>query len=772
VTPGSGPSAGGDPARPPTPSPQPNAPVGAPQQPHGAAVAAGPPHQHTPAAGPGQQGSGPDVVASLPDPPSPSVSPGQERARQVDDAQRQLANSTSAAHQERGRQAVDELSGHPTVDGLFGDLVAGDKTEIFNLFPGLRGTKVGAYRLPVETVSRPYVPASGFDALLSAIDDRRLIIVRGRPGTGKSAALVHALTRGADDVSVMKLDTTTDLSTLVPAQLSDCQAIVLYDLTANQLDKLDEDTVDRLSAELAAANRWLGLTITDDLPITLSVETAVVEIGDPPSPRAVFDCHLEAGLESCRAREQLVSEPAVAQLLADELTGSTTLGRAARLAQMLSPFHPVPEGLAAIVRARIDDRAHDECVQWFRTLPSTRAHCTALALAVLNGLPRAEVTAAADRLMELISPTPDRPEPGPVPNPFAPDSGVPLATLRAATRPGTLSAVEGDYRVTELRYLDPLFPAWVLRHTWDEHDSARPHVVTWLKELGGHHNQDVRTRAAAAVGVLATQAFDFVYAQIIGNWAREEDPDLRESAALALLPSSRDEELRDTVATLVQGWVGDDDRPLLQATAARTFGGDAGLTRPSNSLRQLAALAEVDHVDVAISVARSLGELVVQGTAALAGRVLTEIIRWVGGRRPELRLVGRLAFLRLTYLRGAPTPAGEKADAAFRPVPTLLVLALRDRRFVGQLTWLWMDGLNSADAHRWVRVSLTSWAEAVEKHPPARAAFVELMQAAAVDGRTAAIIVRAAQAWRSDSGNARSTAEAVLAHLTGVVTHG
>ena len=681
----------------------------------------------------------------------------------MDDAQRQVANSMSAAYQERARDAIDELSGHPAVDSLFGDLVSGDKTEIFALFPGLRGAKVGAYRVSVGPIRRCFVAPAGFAALEAAVAQRRLVVVRGRPGTGKATAVLRALA-DSDDVCVMKLDRGTDLSTLAPGQLPDCQAIVLFDVTADQLDRLDDDTVDRLGAELAAANRWLGLTVSDDLPISAAVDAAVVEVGQPPAARTVFDRHLELGQPSSTARARLLADPEITQLLADELGPSTALDRAAKLAQTLSGYTE-PAGLAAVVRAWLDGRAHDECVQWFRTLPSMRAHCTALALAVLNGLPRAHVTAAADRLIELITPTTDRPDPGPVVNPFATDAGVSLKTLRATTTPGTLSAAEGDIPVTELRYLDPLFPSWVLRHAWDEHDSARPHVVIWLRELGGHSNQDVRARAAAAVGVLATRAFDFVFVRIIGGWARAEDPDLRDSAALALGPPVQDPDLREVVTRIVDEWIGADDSPLLQATAARTFGGDAGLARPSGTLRQLAALAEVDNLAVAVAVARSLGELVMNGTAALAGRVLTENAGWITSGRSELRLVGRLAFLRLTYLRGAPAPAGQRPDPAVRQLPTLLVLAMRDRRFVGQLAWLWTDGLNAADVHRAIGVSLTAWAEAVERHPAARAALVDLLCSAASHPRTASIIARAASGWRADGGPAAPTGHDVLDRL-------
>lgn len=770
--------AGRDPARPQGPLAQPGgagrakAPQPGAQQHHGPGAGArgtGPDGGSSiPVTPVGPHSAGPDTSTSEPAGSEGGSALGGKRARSMGDAQREMANTMSAAFQERARGAVDELSGHPAVGDLFGDLVSGDvvagnKTEIIALFPGLHGAKVGAYRVPVGPIRRCYVAPAGFGALEAAVAQRRLVVVRGRSGTGKEAAVLRALA-GSDDVCVMKLDSRTDLSTLAPGQLPDCQAIVLFDLTADQLVRLDEDTVDRLGSELAAANRWLGLTVTDDLPISAAVEAAAVEVGDPPAPRTVFDRHFELGQPSATARAHLLADPEIAQLLADELGPSSSLRRAARVARMLS-VGTEPAGLAAVVRARLDGRAHDECVQWFRTLPSMRAHCTALALAVLNGLPRAHVAAAADRLIELITPTTDRPDPGPVVNPFATGAGVSLEMLRATTTAGTLSAVEGDIPVTELRYLDPLFPSWVLRHAWDEHDSARPHVVGWLQELGGHSNQDVRARAAVAVGVLATRAFDFVFVRIIGSWARSEDPDLRDSAALALGPPARDPALREVVTTIVDEWIADDESPLLQATAARTFGGDAGLARPSNTLRQLAVLAEVDNLAVAVAVARSLGELVMNGTAALAGRVLTGIAGWVTSGRAQLRLVARLAFLRLTYLRGVAAPGGGRPDPAVRQLPTLLLLAMRDRRFVGQLAWLWTDGLNAADAHRAMGVSLTAWAEAVERHPAARAAVVDLLCSAALHPRTASIITRAASGWRADGGPAAPAGHDVLDRL-------
>ena len=264
-----------------------------------------------------------------------------------------------------------------------------------------------------------------------------------------------------------------------------------------------------------------------------------------------------------------------------------------------------PAGLAAVVRAW-DNRAHDECVQWFRTLPSMRAHCTALALAVLNGLPRADVTAAADRLIELIAPpSKDGPDPGSVVNPFAADAGVPLATLRATTTSGTLSAAEGDIPVIEMRYLDPLFPRGSCATPGTS--TIRPgRTSSSGGELGGR-SEPGRTgaRRRRGVGVLATRAFDFVF---VRNRRLGPAPRIRTCVTAprsALGRPVQDPDLREVVARSSTSL---DRRRRLPRSAGH--GGAhvrrrCGLTR-HGTLRQLAALAEVaDNLAVAIAVART-----------------------------------------------------------------------------------------------------------------------------------------------------------------------
>jgi hypothetical protein len=347
---------------------------------------------------------------------------------------------------------------------------------------------------------------------------------------------------------------------------------------------------------------------------------------------------------------------------------------------------------------------------------------------------------------------------------------LPLSVLRAHEVAEVRSTETGDVPVRALRFLHPDYPVWILRHVWREHDITRREIVAWLRELGGYAHRSVRIRASTAVGMLALEAFDTLCPDVIGPWALDDDAEVRDSAALALGPPAADERLRQTVAAMLQDWGADSTHPALQATAARAYGGSAGLTQPMRSLRLLAGLAEIDDFDVAVAVATSLGELVLQGTTALAGRVLSDVNNWIRRPNRELRLVARLAFLHLTYLRGAPAALGA-GDRAYRELPTLLLLALGNPRLLDPVAALWRDGLNSADVHTWLRGSLDDWAVAVEASADARQWFAALMSRTAADRRTAAILSRAAGGWSDPRRSAPRTAQTLLTCIPGGNAH-
>ncbi|MDT5279945.1 MAG: hypothetical protein QOJ20_1140, partial [Mycobacterium sp.] len=523
-----------------------------------AAAPSGP--DHKPSVDPSRQqepkppGDSPAAGPQSPATPTPDLSAAQQRAKNLADVGRRLSNTVSAAQQEEKRRARAELQ----VDGLVaGDVVGGNSYTYNNykVFHGRDNAEVRAYRVPPEEIARPFVPPPGFDELTATVRSHRLVVIRGKADRGKASALLQAFSEILpDDAPILRLEPGTDLTALSCEQLpTRVAAVVLYDLSGRDVAKLDSFTVERLAAELEQHQCRLGVTVGDDVVMRPAARLAVVELSTGPTPRQVFDKHLAALLVSApAARARLLDDPEVQKLVEEQLAGPATLNQAAQLAEALSTAKddPVPSGT---VRGRLDAHAFEECVQWFRDLPGLRAHCMAIALAVLNGLPREIVSSAADRLEILIAPPPDLVGPGPVVNPFAPAASVPLSVLRAETASacGVTSAAKGEVPIMALRFVCSDYSGWVLRHVWREHDSARHAVVSWMRELGRHDNRSVRVRTATAVGVLGLEAFDFLCAQIIGVWAQDADPDVRDSAAIALGVPASDAGLQNTVRAMV-----------------------------------------------------------------------------------------------------------------------------------------------------------------------------------------------------------------------------
>ena len=165
-------------------------------------------------------------------------------------------------------------------------------------------------------------------------------------------------------------------------------------------------------------------------------------------------------------------------------------------------------------------------------------------------------------------------------NPFGPDAAVSPSLLQAKVDTETRMTDHGPIVVQAMSYAERGYPGRVLRYVWREHDDGRPALVDWLRYLGGSPDLAVRVRAATAVGVLACEAMDYLYGQIILGWACDDDAVIRASAAIALGPPAARPDAAGH-CPLAGGRLGQgEQRWPLRATAARTYGRSIGLNQP------------------------------------------------------------------------------------------------------------------------------------------------------------------------------------------------
>jgi hypothetical protein len=645
-----------------------------------------------------------------------------------------------------------------------GDVFFGDK---FELSFGHGGTRLRVRKITAEELTVPFVRTNALDHLAANVRDQHLVVVQGPRGYGKCAALNRALGRGLrDGASMFYLDPGTDLAQFSCAEVPENSVLILQDLPEHAADRLDSYTVGRIQSELRTRGCRLGITTSKGANLTtLSADFLLVELEARPSPRQVFDRHLsELLLGTGVTKDAVLSWPDVIALLDVQLGQDCSLADASRLATMVFRARDEPETAAARVRAQMTEYWDEKVAQWFRKLDSLKAQCMAISLAVLNGLPREVVGQAAGLLESMILPPPDAANAPPMTNPFGAGAVVSPSLLRAKVFTETRMTAHGPITFRALSYLERGYAGQVLRYVWREHDDGRAALVDWLRHLGRSPDLPVRVRAATAVGVLACEAMDYMYGQIILDWAHDDDPAVRASAAIALGPPADDATVRDTVRSIVADWAEEGSSWTLRATAARTYGRSIGLNSPTLAMRQLSRLAEVDDLILMIAVSNSYCELALDGTTPLASRVLGEIEKLAADRMRERQVVGRLCLLGLSYLRGTP-PTLSDQESRFRRWPTLLALNLISPRFTAAAALLWQLSLNDPDLGTLVTESLDDWALAAEDMSELRSALVSLMREVATEQRARSAVLRRAQLWSGRQGKAPKTGQCIIEDL-------
>ena len=761
---GQPPGPAGSPGSSPGPGPSPS-----PGQPAAGGSSAQPALGH-PASGPSGSGAGADSgnqggtggATGIPDPGQP-LAPGGRRGptsgRTYAEAASQVGGNLSEENREHIR-ALADLRG-----GQVGDVVMGSK---FELAFGQGPTRIRARRITAEEFSAPFVRTPELSRLAASISDQPLIVLQGPRGYGKAAALVWTLRRDLPDGAKMfYLDPATDLAAFSCEGVPEDSVLILQDLPDSAADSLDPYAVGRIQSELRTRRCRLGITVSKAANLTaLSTDFLVIEFDARPDPHRVFNRHLSELLIGTDLTPDTVRNwPDVAALVDVHLGPDCSLADAARLATLLLRAREHPDAAAARVQTQMTEYADEKVALWFRKLSSLKVQCMAISLAVLNGQSR-EMIAREARLLETsILPAPDAPNaPAPV-NPFGVDAAISPALLQARVVTETRMTKRGPIAIRAMSYQEPGYPGQVLRYVWREHDDARPALVDWLRHLGASPELAVRVRAATAVGVLACEAMDHLYSQIILGWASDDDADVRASAAIALGPPATDPLVRDTVRSVVANWAKKDSGAWqLRATAARAYGQSIGLSSPSRALRELARLAEVDDLALVIAIANSYCELMVDGTAPLSARVIGEIQKLADDRVREKQLAGRLSLLGLSYQRGAPLALSEQASR-IRDWPTLLVLATNTPGIAASTARLWQLSLSDPSIGSLVTASLDDWAEAVEDVSELRTALVDLMHTVAADERARRAVLRRAQLWTGRDGKAPKTGQSVIEDL-------
>ncbi|MDX2541763.1 hypothetical protein ACOT81_33415 [Streptomyces sp. WI04-05B] len=601
-----------------------------------------------------------------------------------------------------------------------GDRVQGDKIVV-QVRAGERDVVMRALSATtVETVRHAFQPPPRWDDVLADAWQRRSVVLRGPGGAGKTAAGVRLLI-AAQVKTWYLLDSVAELSRLTDLRQLGSGAGLLLDRPPD-LDGLSGSLLQGLEELLRLADARLVLIAGPEAELGRGASEYVRRIDRPGTLNTVLEAHLAHLLGELEA-ERALAAAGVGDLAAELLDDHAACRDAARLAEVLAHEHRAGAIDTDHVRTRMDRAGGESPEEWFEGLGDTVLRTQAVALAVLGGLPQEDVALAATLLLEwfrsergILTPSVDQ---GPVPlrhDPFAQSRRLLAEKLRARTVAAVTRGALGRLPCTVAEYRDPAYPPRIIRHVWSEYRIQRE-LIGWLAELVDSPTQQVRSFAGTALGLIATEAFEYVANQVFAGWAMDEDNgwQRREAIGYALKVCARDPALRGGVRALVDGWYLSDVWQY-QAAAARAYGlclGGADLTA---AVAALTRLGTVDNIQVAIAIGDSFADLLEEDLAAHALVVLRAVAEMA--HTAESRACGHLVFLILadTLLSEDPATPG----IAPRSCPTLLRLAAKDpsggelRRLLG---YLWAEVIGGELFGEEAASVLQKWAAQAENDP-------------------------------------------------------
>jgi hypothetical protein len=613
-------------------------------------------------------------------------------------------------------------SGRANVMGdtqVSGDVVAGDKRVDVHLHETRLPRLHTVGPLPtaeLNYLAETFAPNRRYDELCAQLTARRVLVLRGRPGTGRRTAALRMLMQvGPKASEVIALDPGTESADFAD-HVQPGGAYVVVDPITTQDSPLRD-------IHLNAIRRRLG---DDGLFVVVAAHGTVMEEVTAhdwqPLPAAdITRAHLLHAIQGPAAdgpagdaaaadklRRLLELEPTVRYLSAGP--SPTEAADFARLLVEYAAGRCDDEELSRYGRRSAEEIAS----RWFsEDQPSggapLRDKAFLISLAVFDGLPYPLVAELGDLLYIRLRTVeePDRTAGYPV---FGSPPEDRLRLARAQEHDEETDTAWGRLPERIVAFQNDSLWSIALRHVWTSHPAVRKPMLAWLDTLVTDRRTFVRLRAAVASGVLAAADFGYAFDSFLNQWGSSPRPMQRQLAAWALYTAA--EHGMDTaVRRLLSDW---SSRHHLARrwTVARSYALLGGATAPS-ALRDIGRMAATEPPpDSALQSALEQAlEALLQGPAAVT--ILERLVQWHASRSPlrELAVAG--------FLRGARRRHRAVSNEA-TTWPSLLWLAEHDahaRRYAVVMWRALLDSRSSRDAARdelvrWVRVAERASAKA------------------------------------------------------------
>lgn len=486
----------------------------------------------------------------------------------------------------------------------------------------------------LDLIRASYVAVAGYDAILDILKDRRLVLLHGSAGTGRTTTALRLL----DEVTngrISRLDPEAEIHLLTAEALENGHGY-LVKLPTSRAILLTQVRLDRLNALFVDKNCWCVLIVESDFSPVPAVASYIANYSQPDIEK-VLRHHLRREIPGADAVVRdgllaLMDEPEVRDALGPALSPAEMVRLAGYLAEYSRQIL-TKEALVIRCAAFVDQLVAD----WFDNVrnPSRdesgnralRFIGYRIALAVLNRTSQHLVAEAGEKLgRHLIRTSYPLREPGrPV---FASEHRSWLKASRGQIAQDNVAFGDTTVPVQLAVFNDDRMPVAVLTHVWRQHHNARTPLVRWLDELAGSPQPEVWVRAAQAAGLLCTLDFADVFHELLEGWASADDHHRRIVAAFALDHAASDPEARPAVRYVIDRWKrGDDEDEARRWTAAAALGRSLGLTSVEDTLDDLLALGtwpEGEISPIAAVASESIAQLLARGEVDLVAQRLLD----------------------------------------------------------------------------------------------------------------------------------------------------
>ncbi|MGW4797277.1 hypothetical protein ACWEPC_33135 [Nonomuraea sp. NPDC004297] len=534
----------------------------------------------------------------------------------------------------------------------------------------------------IEDLRRTLVPTRSQAEIGRLLGSERLVLLSGAAEAGKATTALVAL-----------LDWGGSANWIIPhgASTPDPRDWKLESGHGYLLDLVDSpEAVDRVTTNLKRAGVSADCRMIVLVPEHVSSSVAPVIEHDPPPNNRVFAKHLSVQASGAR----LASDDQ--RVLDEELRVLSAPWQVVELARQVATAMESGASIEVILNQRFH-RMRAKVREALERRRPILGRCFMTSIAVLHGLPEAEISDAALALAERLDEKWRRDH---SPKPVQLWEKLP-AWLSYVDAEATPSGPGGGRSV---RLRRPNLAAVMLRVIWEDQPTIRASLVDWLLWLGGEGSSHTRIKVGHAVGKLATFDFALMNERFLEVWSRSRRSRDHQLAALALEAAAEDPSMTRRVHLHLRSMIQGNDAK--KAIAIRAYASSVGLSAPDQALAAFRTLVLAKGVKFHHEVAQSIAYLYRVDTAHI---IVNHLSNWIRDGGPAGHRSAALAFGRLAALPVSTTERPHLSQLDSHP----------------SLVTLWRNALSYEDGGRLVvpeswDLLLSEWLRHYDEQPTVR----------------------------------------------------